>query len=522
MTGGSFTKLVALLLVVSLVIVGCRVLKFQIPGQVPFSEMEYERPEAAAIEEQAAACVELAKDADDVGELMDEVYVFYELYSGFYTNYMLAYIHYAIDTSDAYWSAEQEHCIQQGDRVDAAFDDLMYALADCPLRQELEAEMYFGEGYFDDYDGESIWTDAYKELIAQETDLIGEYYDICEEAEDPYQEYDALSQVYVELVRVRQQMAREAGYDSYPEYAYDYTFRRDYGPEQARDYLEDIRKELVPLYEDLDSDVWQEGQKSCTTARMYAYVEETAKAMGGGIQEAFQTMERLGLYHIEPGEHKMEVSFETFLADYFEPFVFVCPDGTRMDQLAFAHEFGHFCNDYQSGGSSSGIDVAEIFSQGMEYLSLSYGDAPQELAELKMADSLCVFVEQSAYAAFELEVYELEGKELTEENVEEIFRQVGQDYGFDGWGFDPQMYVAIPHFFTDPGYVISYVVSNDAALQIYQLEQEEEGQGLACYQESLDTEMPTLLAFLEEAGLESPFAPGRVKDIRDTLEEVLS
>ena len=70
-------------------------------------------------------------------------------------------------------------------------------------------------------------------------------------------------------------------------------------------------------------------------------------------------------------------------------------------------------------------------------------------------------------------------------------------------------------------YIISYVVSNDAALQLYQMELEEKGSGLACLEANLDTQEYYFLSFLRSADLESPFARGRVESVRRTLEEVL-
>ena len=69
------------------------------------------------------------------------------------------------------------------------------------------------------------------------------------------------------------------------------------------------------------------------------------------------------------------------------------------------------------------------------------------------------------------------------------------------------------HFYTNPMYIISYVVSNDAAMQLYQLELEEAGAGLTRYEENLDTWEMYFLAFLEEAGLQSPF--DRVAEVRE-------
>jgi oligoendopeptidase F len=194
------------------------------------------------------------------------------------------------------------------------------------------------------------------------------------------------------------------------------------------------------------------------------------------------------------------------------------PGMSRYDWLTFAHEFGHFCNDYASYGSYAGTDVLEVFSQGMEYLSLCYGEPTDDLIRMKMADSLSVYVEQSAFAAFEQQMYALPAPELTVEGLYTLYDKIAQEYGFESVGYDPREFVTIPHFYTNPMYVISYVVSNDAAMQLYQLEQENPGAGLERFQENLDTQETYFLAFLDAAGLENPLAPGRMEKVRETFE----
>ena len=167
----------------------------------------------------------------------------------------------------------------------------------------------------------------------------------------------------------------------------------------------------------------------------------------------------------------------------------------------------------------AGIDVAEIFSQGMEYLSLCYGPGGENLLKRKMADSLCVYVEQAAYADFEQQLYDL--VDPTVEDVEALYDRVCREYGFDSWGFDSRSYVDVTHFYTNPMYIISYVVSNDVALQIYQMELAEEGAGHALLQESLFSQESWILAFADTYGLESPLAQGRVEAVKKTLETIL-
>ena len=197
------------------------------------------------------------------------------------------------------------------------------------------------------------------------------------------------------------------------------------------------------------------------------------------------------------------------------------PEQTQWDKLTFAHEFGHFANDYLCEGSAASIDVAEFFSQGMEYLTLCVSENTQTLTKMKMLDSLCIYVEQSAYAAFEHRVYTMPIEDVTAENIRKVFEEVAADYGFDTWGFDSRDYVTITHFYTNPLYTISYVVSNDAAFQLYQMEQDESGSGLKLYKNNLNCGDVPFLTFIEDAGLTSPFTPGRAASIRETMEEIL-
>lgn len=494
-----------------------------------FDQMEYSRPDVEEIQGAFEDCCAFAVNAESVSTLEDKISECFWLYNSFYTNYNLASIHYYGDTTDIYWEQENDYCMERTPLVDAALEELYYALAVCPLREELEESPMFGEGFFDDYlEGEAP-SDTYVALQEREAELLNEYYDLNTAAQSVQYYSDEffetygkqMGDVFVEMVKVRKLMAAEAGYDSYLEYAYEYVHGRDYTPQAARAYLEEISEELVPLYVELEDAMLFPHAGLCSRNQMFSYVKDCVSGMGGTAQKAFETMENSGLYDITYGENKYDISFEVYLPSYNCPFVFVNPGGTQWDMLTFAHEFGHFCNDYASQGSMVGVDVAEVFSQSMEYLSLSYAEDGESLVELKMVDSLRLFVEQAAYALFELSVYDLEGEELTAENVYALYEQIGTQFGFRTWGWDSRDFVLIDHFFSVPQYIISYVVSNDVAFQIYQLEQEEVGAGLRLFEENLDTQQVSLLAFAQEAGLKSPFEAGRLQTVRKTLEGAL-
>ena len=491
-----------------------------------FAEMEYERPDPEDFMTYQRECIALAEAGTDLDSLTENIWGLYEEYDRFYTLYVLADIHYCMDMSDPYWNEEYDWCMEKSSEIDAAFDQLMYAFAASPLRKKLESDDLFGAGYFDGYEGESIWDEKLTEMMEEESALVGRYQELVmdlPESDDPCYEAAAmgLADLYAELIELRQHQAAYLGYDSYVEFACEFYYGRDYTPQQERDYLEQVRQALTPLYRrvcEMDSE--ELGYYGADLDVVFDAVADGAENMGGIVAEAFDVMADLDLYYMEHGENLYPSSFEYYIWDYDLPYVFVNPEGSNYDALSLAHEFGHFCNDYASYGTVLNTDCGEVLSQGMEYLLLCYSENGGEMTTMKMADSICTYVEQAAYAAFEHAAYDLRGEELTGENLVALYEEVTAGYGFDVWEYDGTELVELNHLYGYPCYMFSYIVSNDAAMQIYQLELEKEGKGLAVYEDCLTSEAWSLSEFVDEAGLESPFAEGRLEDVKAIFEEV--
>ena len=498
--------------------------------EVPrYADMAYSRPDMQALEDILdQACTDAA--GDQVLPIIERIWEFYDAYDWFYTNYSLADIRYSCDLTDTYWEAEYNFCAENSARVDAMLEELYYALAKSPCLDLLESEMYFGEGYFDSYQGENNWDEEFVALMEEEAALVSRYYELSGQAADyetgseAYYDacYEDMAQVLVDLIELRHEIAAYWGYRDYNQFATDFYHYRDYSVEEGRAYLKMIAEELVELYRQVNqSGLWDSVYSYATEEDTYAYVKEMAERMGGTVWEAFLVMEQGGLYDIGYSENKYNASYEIYLTSYQVPFVFMNPSLTNYDHLVFAHEFGHFCNDYASNCSYAGVDVLEFFSQGMEYLSLCYGETDPQLIKMKLADSLCIYMEQAAFASFEMGMYNIPEENLSVEALAELYQQVALEYGFETVDYDPREFITITHFYTNPLYIISYVVSNDAAMQLYQLEQEYKGEGLKVFEENLTTEEYFFLSFLESAGLENPLTRERIQAVRQTFEEVL-
>lgn len=497
---------------------------------VNFRDMEYVRPDMDHHDEVLAESCRLAAEAGNVDEIVEGVYAYYDEYDRCYTNYSLADIHYSMDLSDSYWEAEYEFCSGCIASVDAGLEQLYMALADSPYLEELESEEYFGEGFFDGYQGEETqWDSEFIALVEKEAELEYRYYALSGQAaqaeyysEEYFSTYGAqMEQLLVELVLLRQQIAREAGFDSYPEYAYTVEHYRDFSPQQAKEYMEQIGQILTPLYRQYAQGEIRDWSLSYSGEyETFRFVKTVAENMGGVAQEAFDMMEQTDTFDLSYGENKYDGSFEVYLYSYYQPYVFISPCLDQTDKLIFAHEFGHFVNDYICWGSTVGTDVAEVQSQGMEYMSVCYSSDSQ-LEKYKLLDCLSTYVEQASYALFELEIYSLPEDQITVENFRAINQRIGDTFGMGVWEFDSRDYVTLSHYFTDPMYVPSYVVSNDVAFQIYQLEKQQEGAGLAVYESCLESMDSYIIGFAESCGLESPFAPGRLEKVKASLEEGL-
>lgn len=497
---------------------------------VAFDEMEYTHPDLIELQNLLDIACARSQDADSVEGVISAVQDFNVCYDSFFTNYALANIHYCTDLTNTYWQNEYNYCAEAEPTFYESLEKLYKALAQSPFRQELEQDIYFGADYFDAYESDGLWNSTFLRLSEEETALINQYYALTDRALD----YEAYSEAYysefslpmaellAQLVAVRQEIAAYAGYSDYVEYAYAYQFARDYSPEQVEQYLQQVRSAFYDLYVQTDTSLlWQDALAYCSEEDTFLYVSDAANAMGGSVKEAFEVLSKNRLYDIAYQENKFPSSFELYLWSYYSPYIFLSPYGEQTDKLTFAHEFGHFASDYLCYGSYAGTDIAEVHSQAFEYLSLCYNKDAASLTQLKTLDSLCIYMECAAYTLFEHELYRLTGEDLTAESILDLYTQIGQQFGFDNDYWDPREFVTVTHFFTDPLYNISYVVSNDLALQFYEMEQIEKGSGLELYQQCLLDEGSYLLTFAETYQLESPFTDGRPEQIADIFRSIL-
>jgi oligoendopeptidase F len=136
-----------------------------------------------------------------------------------------------------------------------------------------------------------------------------------------------------------------------------------------------------------------------------------------------------------------------------------------------------------------------------------------------MFTALETLLYQGFYARFEELVYALSYEEITEKNLNSAVSEAAEEFALNPDVVNDISYVFVPHIFLYPFYVQSYCTSIIPSIELYFMEEKEQGSGLAAYKNLIkrtDSSL-TFVETLEDAGLPSPFDFGVVRDIADKI-----
>jgi len=396
---------------------------------------------------------------------------------------------------------------------------------------------------------ESRYTDAQIQLffdsLGTETDSAGDdLYDREDALEMEYEElisgdpvdYDAVCSLYVDLVGLRRQIAAYEGYDSYASAAYARQYARQYAPEDAAAFCQAVKTYFVPLAVSRRDEVYGRSEElydsdriDCSPAALLSALETGADAFPSQVTEACRYMEEYGLYNIDPGADSLQTGYTALLYAYNEPFVYNAPLGRYTDYTTLFHEFGHFVNYYCVGSDALyGIadgDLSELQSQGMEVLFFPFytdffGARNGRIICSDVLMSLIdAVVDGAMYDEFQQKVFS--EPELTPRQVQEIYRQVYTEYGYETYdGFEEEWMDQI-HNFQLPFYYISYATSAVSALELCLLEQTDPDAAMADYMTVVltDGEKEGFTQALTEANLHDPLSADTCRTVAEALDE---
>ena len=475
------------------------------------------------------------------------------------TLYAVIYVMYSTDVTNDYYSKEQLYASEEYQKCGDRLCEVCKGITEGPCAQAFRKHV--GDAAFDEFADYDVLTKRQKEIIKEENKLVDEYYDIIDESEKTTYSYNdedwtfdmitgadgeelsisdyegyvdvynglmekinaKAGPIYLKLVDLRTEFAKEAGYDNYAAYADTEEYNRDYTEADVEQLHKDVKKIAKTYFDnyyssgELNSSMPDMTEKKLLDNLM-KYSELVDDMAGDSALQ--MTDEKLITMGDEPG--RQEGAFTTYIRKAGCPFISMSLSG-EQDFITLSHEFGHFVeynNELQQNilTDKDNIDLAEIASNGLQGLMTCFyddifkgqADAAKKITVGSLLENV---IDGCVEDEFQRAVYKNPDMDL-----EELNKLYAKTYAqYNTWATDDPGYawVFISHNFESPMYYISYTVSALAALQIWNQSSKNFDKGVKTWEKFIahGTYNQTYLDIVGKCGLVKFTEKGAVKKI---------
>ena len=472
------------------------------------------------------------------------------------TDAALAYVRYCLDVTNAENRNAYDTLIAQMNEIECNLTDAAIVLSKDPeLSDRYDAETREALERADALSDQAILP-----LAERERTLIGRYDALSEtltvtyrgekwtgdrilsdpslSAEDFLTLYEAYLDrfnreaggIFLELIAVRNDIAKTLGFDSYAEYRYA-CYDRDYSPEDAKRLAESVKTWIVPVFERMRADFYAgAGQVYGITLerdRTTPKIGEAILSILPELSEPWSYMISHEMYDLGTDTKRMPGSFTTYFRAFGTPFLFSSwTNGFEMP-ATIAHEFGHFSSYFLNGEAlknGNSLDLAEIDAQGLELLSIlrydiMYSNLSDAAQNVQLFYALYALIDGCMEDTFQQFAYGQDGMTLERLNAE--YGRLSEEYGLSVLGIESRSWTQIQHTFQSPFYYISYAASMSAALELFLMGRTDLDAARTAYRTILMRKGGARFSeTLAAAGLSNPFDAETIKNTANELGSV--
>ena len=398
-----------------------------------FSQMEYKRPDLAALKEQIQALTVQLQAAESYEAAKAVFLKKEELEKHISTQSTLAEIRHTIDTRDEFYDGEVRFWNGAQPQLEEDLQQWTMAMLNSPFRKDFTAEygdlMFvnaeialktFSPEIMGDIQQENDLTQEYEKLLASaQIPFEGKTYTISQMSPfktDPddarrlaawkaegqwYKDHQAaLDDIYDKLVHLRDQMGKKLGYEGYTTLGYYRMGRNCYTKEDVEKFRAAVRTYLVPL---ADS-VYREQAKRLGKEYPMSFADNALEFRTGNprpagtpddilaqgkkfydelspeTSEFFRTMLDGELLDVLSTEGKAGGGYCTSIPDYRVPFIFANFNGTQHDVEVVTHEAGHAFAAYTNRDrvpmsyTWPSMEACEVHSMSMEFFAWPWAE----------------------------------------------------------------------------------------------------------------------------------------------------
>ena len=397
-----------------------------------FSQIPYSRPELEATKQEYSKLIAAFEQAQTLEAALPAYRAVDAFQTRMYTLAAVVYIRHTLDTTDAFYDAEQTYFDETMPLLRELEQRMEKALLESQHREALERE--FGGLMFRNIEiSMKTFAPAITADLQQENRLTTEYDKLMSSAQipfdgktltlaqiTPYQQdpdaavrraatdaksawlmshADKLDELYDELVRVRTEMARKLGYENYIELGYYRMQRNCYDEKMIAAFRDGVRRHIVPIAARLKREQAERIGAAQITPYDDAFEFPTGNAKPLGTPEQIFEHGKTMYHELSPETGKfIDSMLENELFDvltrpgksgggycYSIPeheaaFIFANFNGTSGDIDVLTHEAGHAFAAYCCRGVYPTLlreytnETAEVHSMSMEFFTWPWMD----------------------------------------------------------------------------------------------------------------------------------------------------
>ncbi|WP_304341482.1 M3 family oligoendopeptidase [Metaclostridioides mangenotii] len=372
------------------------------------------------------------------------------------------------------------------------------------------------------------------------------YYNYFEENEDEF------GNLFDDLVKVRDKMAKKLGFDNFVELGYLRMMRTEYNEKMVKIFRDQILNDIVPLANSL-----YERQASRLNLEKLDYIDEnieftngnakprgdadyifsSAKKMYKGLSdetnEFFNYIIENELIDYETRANKGAGGYCTYIPNHKAPFIFANFNSTLDDIDVLTHEAGHAFQLYMSRWIDTPeinfptLDSCEIHSMSMEFITWPWMDMffkeDTEKYKFSHLSSAIKFIPYGALVdEFQHEVYR--NPDISKEKRKNIWRTLEKKYlphrdysacdflQKGGWWYKQG------HIFKNPFYYIDYALAQVCALQMWEKSRDGKSDYLSDYKKMCAVGgSKSFVEIIEIGNLNSPFEKNALTKIINSV-----
>jgi oligoendopeptidase F len=370
------------------------------------------------------------------------------------------------------------------------------------------------------------------------------------------QDKEVLGKLFTELVKKRDQVARNAGFANFRDYKFVEMGRFDYTREDCYRFHDSVKQHILPLVEiihhykqkklGLDSlRPWDLEAEPAGQLPLHPFtkgeelLEKTVtcfRQLRPFFADCLLTMRDMNRFDLESRVGKSPGGYNCPLAETGAPFIFMNAAGQMHDVTTMVHEGGHAVHSFLShhlelsAFKEYPMEIAEVASMAMELFSMEnwqiYFQNPEDLRRAKIQQLervITIFPWIATIDKFQHWVYENPNHDL-EQRTENWFRIYNEfnSKTVDWSGLDTyqkNIWQKQLHLFEVPFYYIEYGIAQLGAIGLWMQFKNDKDKALDHYIQALSLGgTKTLPDLYAAAGLKFDFSSGYIKDLMDFVE----